>query len=139
MGDLRKNFNSEEFDCKCGCGLKFKVDEALLDLLQSIRDKTAKALTLTSACRCRSHNANTVGAAQNSWHVPRDSLYELPILHAADVTYADPELRTAEGIYQLFVYASMGKAKGLGLYRNRIHIDTRPKKRIARWLSGLPQ
>ena len=139
MGDLRKNFSSEEFVCKCGCGLKFQVDEALLDLLQQVREDTGHAMTILSGCRCRSHNSSTAGAADNSWHIPRDDLLNLPVLYAADVTYADEKLRTPEGVLRLYAYCSNAKAKGLGLYWNRVHVDTRPTKRVARWISAMPQ
>ena len=139
MGDLRKNFNSEEFACKCGCGLKFDVDDALLDLLQYVRDELGEPLEILSGCRCRAHNSSTLGAAANSWHVPRDSLMGPPVLYAADVSYTDKELRTPENVLRLYAYLSQGKAKGLGLYSNRCHCDTRPTKRVARWISAMPQ
>ena len=125
--------------CKCGCGLKFTVDEALLDLLQYVRDKVGEPLVILSGCRCRAHNSNTVGAAENSWHVPRDNLLDLPVLYASDFTYKDEALRTPERVMALYIYASTAKAKGLGIYANRIHADTRPKKRAARWISAMPQ
>lgn len=139
MGDLRKNFSSEEFVCKCGCGLKFQVDEALLDLLQYARDELGVGLEILSGCRCRAHNSNTVGAAENSYHIPRDSLMGLPILYAADVSYADEARRTQVGILKLYCYLSQGKAKGLGLYSNRCHCDTRLGRHSARWISAMPQ
>jgi hypothetical protein len=135
MGDLRKNFSSEEFACKCGCGLGFIVDDALLDLLQYVRDELEEPLTILSGCRCRAHNSSTLGAADNSWHVPRDSLMGPPVLYAADVSYADKSKRTAENVLRLYAYLS----QGLGLYSNRCHADTRPTKRVARWISAMPQ
>jgi len=139
MGDLRKNFSSEEFACKCGCGLKFQADEALLDLLQFARDGLGESLEILSGCRCRSHNANTMGAVDNSWHIPRDSLIGPPTLYAADVSYTDKAKRTQVGILKLYCYLSQGKAKGLGLYSNRCHCDTRSTKRVARWISAMPR
>ena len=139
MGDLRKNFNSEEFACRCGCGLKFDIDEALLDLLQYARNELGEPLEILSGCRCRAHNSNTVGAAENSWHIPRDNLIGPPILYAADVSYADETKRTQVGILKLYCYLSQGKAKGLGLYSNRCHADTRSTKRVARWISSMPR
>jgi len=139
MGDLRKNFSSEEFACKCGCGLKFQIDEALLDLLQFARDGLGEPLEILSGCRCRAHNSTTAGAAENSYHVPRDSLMGPPILYAADVSYADEARRTPVGVLKLYCYLSQGKAKGLGLYSNRCHCDTRLGRHIARWISEMPQ
>ena len=139
MGDLRKNFSSEEFVCKCGCGLKFDVDDALLDLLQFARDELGEPLTILSGCRCRAHNSSIAGAADNSWHIPRDNLMGPPILYAADVSYADESKRTPENVLRLYAYLSQGKAKGLGLYSNRCHADTRPTRRVARWISAMPR
>ena len=139
MGDLRKNFSSEEFACRCRCGLKFNVDEALLDLLQFARDELGEGLEILSGCRCRAHNSDTLGAASNSWHIPRDSLMGLPTLYAADVSYADKSKRTPENVLRLYAYLSQGKAKGLGLYSNRCHADTRNAKRVARWINAMPQ
>tara|TARA_Y100000310_G_C20396917_1_gene675535 strand:+ start:375 stop:794 length:420 start_codon:yes stop_codon:yes gene_type:complete len=139
MGNLTKNFGSEEFACRCGCGLKFKVDDALLDLLQFARDELGEPLEILSGCRCRARNSDTLGAADNSWHIPRDSLVGLPVLYAADVSFMDKSLRTPENVLRLYAYLSQGKAKGLGLYSNRCHCDTRPTKRVARWISAMPQ
>jgi len=139
MGDLRPSFSFGEFVCRDGCGLKFTVDAALLDLLQFARDELGEPLEILSGCRCRAHNSNTVGAAENSWHIPRDSLIGEPVLYAADVSYSDKAKRTQVGILKLYCYLSQGKAKGLGLYSNRCHCDTRPTKRVARWISAMPQ
>ena len=139
MGDLRKNFSSEEFACKCGCGLKFQVDEALLDLLQYVRDETGKPLNINSGCRCREYNSKLPGTAENSWHIPRDNLDDIPTLYASDVTYSDAALRTPENMLRLYCYFSNGKAKGLGMYTSWVHADTRPTKRVARWISAMPQ
>jgi len=139
MGDLRPSFSLGEFVCRDGCGLKFTVDDALLDLLQYARDELGEPLEITSGCRCRARNSDTPGAADNSWHIPRDSLMGLPILYAADVSFADKSLRTPENVLRLYAYLSQGKAKGLGLYSNRCHADTRPTRRVARWISAMPQ
>jgi len=139
MGDLRKNFGSEEFACMDGCGLKFQVDEALLDLLQFARDELGEPLEILSGCRCRARNSGTLGAAENSYHIPRDSLIGIPVLYAADVSFQDKSLRTPENILRLYAYLSQGKAKGLGLYANRCHADTRLSRKVARWISAMPQ
>jgi hypothetical protein len=47
MGDLTKDFNIKEYACKCGCGLKYPAP-ALSVLLQKIRDRAGKALTIES-------------------------------------------------------------------------------------------
>ena len=67
MGDVSKNFSRKEFACKCGCGFD-AVDVDLLAGLQALRDLAGKQITITSACRCESHNKK-VGGASKSYHV----------------------------------------------------------------------
>lgn len=67
MGDVSKNFSRREFACKCGCGFD-AVDVDLLNGLQALRDNSGRAITITSACRCESHNKK-VGGASKSLHV----------------------------------------------------------------------
>lgn len=67
MGDVSKNFNRKEFACKCGCGF-MAVDIQLIELLQDLRERFNAPLTITSACRCPSHNKK-VGGASKSQHV----------------------------------------------------------------------
>jgi hypothetical protein len=56
MGDLSKNFNSSEYACKCGCGLKYP-SPALVSLLQKLRDRTGQPVSIDSGWRCTQHNA----------------------------------------------------------------------------------
>jgi hypothetical protein len=56
MGDLSKNFNSTEFACKCGCGLKYPSPK-LAGLLQKIRDAAGVPVKVVSGWRCTEHNA----------------------------------------------------------------------------------
>jgi uncharacterized protein YcbK (DUF882 family) len=57
MGDITNNFNVSEFACKCGCGLKYP-SPALVSLLQKIRDRTGKAVTIESGWRCTKRNVD---------------------------------------------------------------------------------
>lgn len=67
MARLSKNFTSEEFACKCGCGYDTPNPE-LIRMLQIARDLYGKPMTITSGCRCIKHNRN-VGGAANSAHI----------------------------------------------------------------------
>lgn len=67
MARLSKNFTSEEFACKCGCGYDTPNPE-LVRMLQATRDLYGKQMTITSGCRCIKHN-RTVGGAANSAHI----------------------------------------------------------------------
>ena len=56
---LTKNFNREEFDCKCGCEMPSSVFyevELLAEELQVIRDHFKAPIQINSAYRCPSHN-----------------------------------------------------------------------------------
>ncbi len=66
MGDVSKNFSRKEFACKCGCGFN-AVDISLLAGLQALRDLSGRPISITSACRCESHNKR-VGGASKSQH-----------------------------------------------------------------------
>ncbi|MCD8479880.1 MAG: D-Ala-D-Ala carboxypeptidase family metallohydrolase [Candidatus Cloacimonetes bacterium] len=67
MARLSKNFTSEEFACKCGCGYDTPNPE-LIRMLQAARDLYGKPMQITSGCRCIKHNRN-VGGAANSAHI----------------------------------------------------------------------
>lgn len=74
-------FTLDEFACKgddeyqdthCGCG--FSLPEQgmypdLLDILDLARAKANSPIHITSGYRCPVHNANTSGAATNSYHM----------------------------------------------------------------------
>jgi uncharacterized protein YcbK (DUF882 family) len=65
--NLSRNFSREEFACKCGCGFD-TVDVELLSILQRVRDHFAVPVTITSGCRCPTHN-RAVNGAPDSWHM----------------------------------------------------------------------
>ena len=63
---MNKYFKRKEFACKCGCGFD-AVDAELLSLLTWVREHFQAPVTITSACRCETHNKN-VGGATGSQH-----------------------------------------------------------------------
>lgn len=67
MARLSKNFTSEEFACKCGCGYDTPNPE-LIRMLQAARDMYGKSMIISSGCRCIKHN-RMVGGATNSAHI----------------------------------------------------------------------
>lgn len=116
MGDLSTNFDRVEFECHCGCGFD-TVDSFLLEVLQWLRTKTGKKVTLTSACRCFEWNRVPIseggpGSNDNSQH---------PLGRGGDVK--------VEGMTPLKVYelldAHYGNKVSLGLYKTFVHVDTR--------------
>ena len=67
MGNLSKNFNREEFECKCGCGYN-TIKPVFVFKLQYCRDLFGKPMQVISGCRCEEHNKK-VGGADNSEHM----------------------------------------------------------------------
>ena len=116
---LSENFNSTEFDCKCGAACSSTlIDEALVVFLQQIRNYFKKPITITSGYRCAAHNKE-VGGATNSYHSKGQ---------AADiVVYGVSPQEVAK-------YAESIGVKGIGLYDSFVHIDTRTSKSF--WYSS---
>ena len=113
------NFNSTEFDCHGnGCCSKTLIDSQLVDLLQKIRNRFGCAVTINSGYRCAAHN-KAVGGAAGSYHTKGQ---------AADI--AVKGVKPAE----VAKYAESIGIKGIGLYDNFVHIDTRTAKSF--WYSS---
>lgn len=111
---LSNNFVSTEFDCKGNdnCCNKTLIDPKLVVYLQAIREHFGKPITITSGYRCPKHNSR-VGGATNSRHTKGQ---------AADIVVS--------GVAPLEVakFAESIGIKGIGLYSNFVHIDTRESK-----------
>lgn len=110
---VSKNFKSTEFDCNCKkyCNTT-NIDMQLVKYLQQIRDHFQKPVLINSAYRCEKHN-KSVGGANKSKH-----LYG----QAADIKI--------NGVKPLKIaqYAESIGIKGIGLYDNFVHVDTRSNK-----------
>lgn len=100
-----KNFALDEFKCKC-CS-KVKIDPAIIDLVQSARDKLGP-LSITSAYRCPSHNASVSSTGDAGPHTTG---------HALDIGVKDSQHRK-----ELIDYFAT-KVTGLGIAKTFIHID----------------
>ncbi len=115
-GDSTKiatNFRAREFDCQgTGCCSTTPIDEHLVAYLQQIRDHFGKPVYLT-AYRCKTHNARTPNAATNSYHI----YGQAADFHIDGVAPAEIA-KCAESI----------GVKGIGLYDDFVHIDTRGTK-----------
>lgn len=117
---LSANFKVSEFKCKDGSD-KILVDEALVDVLQDIRDHFKKAVNINSAYRTESYNKK-VGGASKSQH-----LYG----KAADIVISGVKPR------EIAEYAESKGVGGIGLYEyggtsGFCHVDTRSGK--SRWI-----
>ena len=110
---LAENFRSKEFDCRgVGCCTETPIDEKLVEYLQKIRDHFQKPVVLT-AYRCKKHNAEVPNAAPNSRH-----------------TYGQAADFHIDGVpcTEIAKCAESIGVKGIGLYDDFVHIDTREKK-----------
>ena len=112
---LSPNFNSNEFDCRCGDCESTLIDMCHVDILQLIRDE-AGPIHITSAYRCDKHNRN-IGGAKNSQHKKGTATDLVPRYISISI---------------LAKIARKYGVKGLGIYKTFIHADNRAGK-IARW------
>lgn len=114
---MSANFRKGEFACKCGCGYD-DIKQELVDVVQVIRDKINRPITISSGCRCEAHNKR-VGGVESSQH---------RLGTAADLhTPIDPT-RLFDIIKELY---KEGKIPELGYcqrYTWGCHVDTRPQK-----------
>jgi uncharacterized protein YcbK (DUF882 family) len=93
------------------------MDVELLGVLERIRWHFNSPITITSGCRCESHNKR-VGGAENSMHT-KGLAADIKVKGAApDMVYG-------------FLNKTYPDKYGIGLYNNWTHIDVRKNK--ARW------
>lgn len=117
---LSENFDSSEFKCHC-CGKlpKDGMNPRLIKLLQSIRDKIGKSITIMSGYRCESHN-QVCGGAKHSQHV---------LGNAADIRIHGMD---ADNVQHWLVLNFNKECKGIGCYNTFTHVDVREGAN-ARW------
>jgi len=101
-----KNFNLDEFKCKCGCG-NVSVHSDLLDLLQTARNNIG-AIQITSSYRCPEHNNKVSSTGEDGPHTTSK---------AVDIHVSNSQHRK-----QLIDYFT-NKVTGLGIAKTFIHID----------------
>jgi len=106
MGDLTKNFNREEYACKCGCG-RDNIKNELAASVQLVRDKLKRGIVISSGIRCEAHNT-AIKANPSSSHIDG---------FAADLAYKGSSER-----YQL-LNAAMQVFDRVGIAKNFIHVD----------------
>ena len=120
---LAPDFRVREFRCKDGSD-EILVDEALVLLLQCIREHFGKAVTITSGYRTPAHNAK-VGGSKSSQHLlGRAADIRVAGVSVEDVAaYAESLMPDWGGVGRYPVKA--GRATGW------VHVDTRQNK--SRW------
>lgn len=120
---LAPGFKVRELRCKDGSD-EILVDDALVLLLQCIREHFGKAVTITSGYRTPAHNAK-VGGSKSSQHLlGRAADIQVAGTSVEDVAaYSERLMPDWGGIGRYPVKA--GRAAGW------VHVDTRPNK--SRW------
>ena len=116
---LSKNFRLSEFRCKChnpDCTVT-KLDDALVEWLQKIRDHYGKAVNINSAYRTPTYNKK-VGGATYSQH-----LYGT----AADIRINGVKPKDLAA----YIETLMPNYGGIGIYPTFVHVDIRKVK--SRW------
>lgn len=101
-------FTDKETSCKCGCGLN--IHPTLLLLLNLLRVKAGRPLSINSGARCAPYNVK-IGGALNSQHVKR---------LAVDIHCTSDSER-----YELIKHAISLGFTGIGISRTFIHLDLR--------------
>ena len=67
-----KNFELDEFKCKCGCE-QVKINSDILDLIQEARNELGP-LSINSGYRCSTHNASVSSTGPNGPHTTGNSV-----------------------------------------------------------------
>jgi len=110
---LAKHFKRSEFACQDECGFDV-VDAELLAVLIEVREVFGQPVTITSGCRCTSHNAH-VGGVITSQHVRGK---------AADIKVAG----VATTVVAAYLDQMYPNKYGIGAATNFVHIDVRDDK-----------
>ena len=113
MSKLSENFDSDEFKCHC-CGQlpEGGMNPKLIELLQAIREKSGKSVSILSGYRCQKHNV-VVGGAKHSQH---------ELGNAADIKIAGMDAHEVQHWLVIHFNKEIG---GLGAYSTFTHVDCR--------------
>ena len=115
---MTKNFNIQEFNCKCGCEMPADVLANITELaenLQIVRDMLDEPIQINSAYRCEAHN-RAIGGVKYSQHVKGT---------AADIVVKN--IRPEKVVVALDRMQDAGfiKKGGIGSYATFTHMDIR--------------
>ena len=125
MGNLTKNFDLSEYQCRCGCDMPNEVYLNIVKLanqLQVLRDKIGKPVKLTNAYRCKEHNDTIAGSSRNSQHI---------LGKAADIKVKGMTPKEVFDVVESLINEGEVLQGGLSDYNTFTHYDFRGKK--ARW------
>jgi len=112
------NFKQSEFTCKCGCGMN-RINKKLLGMLQKARTRANIPFTITSGCRCYTHNSK-VSTSHSGDHISDLT----NICFGVDISITSPRNRfiifsalrregfNRIGLSEKFIHAGIGKKFG---------------------------
>ena len=109
---LTEHFNSEEFDCQCGCG-SGNIMQNLVLKLEEVRVAIDRPMKINSGIRCLNHN-RSIGSSDTSSHIK---------VIAADIgcTQMSDRLQLMSEFVKHF--------KRIGIHKEFIHVDIDVDKR----------
>lgn len=122
MNQISKHFSRYEFLCNgvgkgiCECNFS-TVDIELITVLEDVRERFQKPVSIMSGCRCDKYNTH-VGGAKRSKH-------KLGIAADIQIHGVSPK-----DVYNYLINKYSSKY-GIGYYPTFVHIDVRQNK--ARW------
>lgn len=139
MGDLTKNLSRHEFACECGCGFD-TVDYAVVLMIQGavdyfgIKYDSLIKVDISGGNRCEEHN-EVIQKKYNPKYIPYSSKTQHKKAKAGDIKihYLSGGDWIAVSPLEMYEYfdKKYPNSIGLGLYGNRVHVDSRNNK--ARW------
>jgi uncharacterized protein YcbK (DUF882 family) len=136
---LTRNFHCKEFECTCGICSDQRLDVALVQKLQAVRDEVNVQLNsptmlahdvgllITSGFRCARRQAQLRAAGNET--ASGVSTHEMG--QAADITFFDARLRTPENM-ALLLAACEKHFLAIGVAPTWLHLDLRVGKQ-RRW------
>lgn len=117
--NLSKNFSANEFECRCGkCDLQ-QINATIVSALQTIREEIDMPMTITSAFRCKDHQARLRGQGiKTAKGISQHELGNAVDVHTKDL---DKLLKSAEQYFD-----------AIGVAKTFLHFDLRTDKK-RRW------
>jgi hypothetical protein len=139
VGDISENFSRSEFECSCGCGF----DTVDMRLVEALEDERAyftgiygEGTTIKPTGKNRCYRSNErVQFIANPQYIPHSSKSMHMFAKASDHKVFKPDGSQVDPQEQYdYLDKKYPDSHGVGLYRNRVHLDTRADK--ARWGSA---
>jgi len=118
-GRINNFFHTDEFKCKCGCGI-VNLDTDFLNWLTAARRIADVPFIINSGCRCPAHN-KAEGGTESSAHITTD------VIRARG---ADIEAKTVEVVIAILFGAFTVGIHGIALGVGFVHLDTKNRKMI---------